>query len=163
MEQEQFKKEILPLRIKLLNYAKYIVENEDDAEDIIQEVFFKLWNIRNELCQYDNVEALSMTITKNLSINYLRSRKKRQNATLKEYITDSNLSPYTRLEQKDEVEKVMGIIDRLPSLQQMILKMKHVDGMETQEIAELTGCSHEAIRVNLSRARKRVKELFLGT
>lgn len=161
MEQEQFKKEVVSLRPKLLSYARHILENEDDAEDIIQEVFFKLWSIRNDLGQYNSLSALSMTITKNLSINYLKVRQKNRNTPLEVGFIDENLSPHVGLEQRDEAEKVMKIIDRLPGLQQAIIKMKHVEGLETQEIADLTGCTNEAIRVNLSRARKRIKDLFL--
>lgn len=161
MEQEQFKKEVVSLRPKLLNYARRILDNEDDAEDIIQEVFFKLWSIRNDLSQYNNLSALSMTVTKNLSINYLKVRQKRQNTPLEIAFVDENLNPHACLEQRDEAEKLMRIIDHLPSLQQAVVRMKHVEGLETQEIAELTGCTNEAVRVNLSRARKRIKDLFL--
>lgn len=161
MEQEQFKKEVVSLRPKLLNYARRILDNEDDAEDIIQEVFFKLWSIRNDLSQYNNLSALSMTVTKNLSINYLKVRQKKQNTPLEIAFVDENLNPHACLEQRDEAEKLMRIIDHLPSLQQAVVRMKHVEGLETQEIAELTGCTNEAVRVNLSRARKRIKDLFL--
>lgn len=160
MEQEQFKKEILPLRPKLLNYARNILENEEDAEDITQEVFFKLWNMRNDLEQYDSISALSMTITKNLSINHLKVRQRKQNTALETGFVDQSLSPHYELEQKDEVERVMKIIDILPDMQQTILKMKHVEGLENQEIADLTGCTNEAIRVNISRARKRIRDLL---
>ena len=69
--------------------------------------------------------------------------------------------PYIALEQKDSVSRVMHIMEQLPGLQQTILRMKHVDGFEVKEIAELTGSTPEAVRVNLSRARKKVRELFL--
>ena len=49
MEQEQFKKEILPLREKLFLYARRLLDNPEDAEDIMQEVFLKLWYMRGEL------------------------------------------------------------------------------------------------------------------
>lgn len=161
MEQEQFRKDILPLKPQLLNYARNILENEEDAEDIIQEVFFKLWSMRKDLEQYNSIPALCMTITRNLSINQIKTRNKKQNTLLETSFIDTGLSPDKRLEQKDEVESVMKIIETLPDMQQMILKMKHVEGLETEEIAELTGCSHEAIRVNLSRARKKIKDLFI--
>ncbi|HCO66214.1 MAG TPA: RNA polymerase subunit sigma-70 [Dysgonomonas sp.] len=161
MEQEQFRKDILPLKPQLLNYARNILENEEDAEDIIQEVFFKLWSMRKDLEQYNSIPALCMTITRNLSINQIKTRNKKQNTLLEISFIDTGLSPDKRLEQKDEVESVMKIIETLPDMQQMILKMKHVEGLETEEIAELTGCSHEAIRVNLSRARKKIKDLFI--
>ena len=69
-------------------------------------------------------------------------------------------TPYTQLEQKDSLEHVMRLINKLPGLQQTILRMKHVDGFEVEEIAGLTGSTPEAVRMNLSRARKRVREQF---
>ena len=57
MEQEQFKKEILPLREKLFLYARRLLDNPEDAEDVMQEVFLKLWYMRGELDYYNNVMA----------------------------------------------------------------------------------------------------------
>jgi RNA polymerase sigma factor, sigma-70 family len=161
MKQEQFKNMVVPLRPKLLHYAKRIVENDDEAEDVVQEVFLKLWFMRDELDNYNSIPALSMTMTKNLSINILRFRQKTRADLLEATLIYDSPSPHHKLEEKDEVDKLMKIIDTLPNLQQSILRMKHIDGLETEEIAQLTGSTHEAIRVNLSRARKRVRELFL--
>jgi translation elongation factor TU len=58
-------------------------------------------------------------------------------------------------------EKVMQLIATLPDAQQAILRMKHIDGLETSEIASITGSSEEAIRKNLSRARKRILKMFI--
>ena len=55
MEQEQFKKEILPLREKLFLYARRLLDNPEDAEDIMQEVFLKLWYMRGELDYYRDI------------------------------------------------------------------------------------------------------------
>jgi len=162
MEQIRFKNEILPMRNRLMCYAQKLLNNKDDAEDIIQEVFMKLWYMRDQLEQYSNVQALSMTMTKHLCLNNLSNRSRRF-----EEPTDLNMrqdicSPYEQLEQKDELDKVLHIIGKLPDLQQAILKMKHIDGFEVEEIAELTGSNCNAVRMNLSRARKRVKELFIN-
>ena len=54
MELKQFKISVLPLRNKLLNYARKLTESPDDAEDAVQEVLLKLWNKRLELEQYRN-------------------------------------------------------------------------------------------------------------
>lgn len=96
-----------------------------------------------------------------MCLNRLKSFQLRQKETLNEseFISDG-VTPYTELEQKDNVSQVMRIIDRLPGLQQIILRMKHVDGCEVEEIAALTGSTPDAVRMNLSRARRRVKELF---
>jgi RNA polymerase sigma-70 factor (ECF subfamily) len=161
MEQEQFKREILPLRKQLLLYSRSFLENPEDAEDVVQEVLLKLWHIRKELHKYDSVSALSFRITKNLCLNRLKAAQ-RKTENLESMIVENEMpSPHTQLEQKDDVAHVMKIIDRLPTLQQAILRMRHIDGLEIEEIADITGTTPEAIRMNLSRARKKVRELFL--
>jgi RNA polymerase sigma-70 factor (ECF subfamily) len=160
MEQEQFKKEILPLRDRLLSYAQRLLGNKDDAEDVVQEVLFKLWFMRNELDRYDHIPALALTITKHLSLNQLK-KNEREYDSLDENIEADSLSPYAGLEQKDELEQLLKIVSRLPDLQQSVLRMKHIDGLETDEIAALTGSSPEAVRMNLSRARKKVRDWLL--
>jgi RNA polymerase sigma-70 factor (ECF subfamily) len=75
MELETFVIQVVPLRKKLLNFSQKLVENEADAEDIVQEIFLKLWNMRSTLGEYNSVEALAMQITKNLSLDKLKSRK----------------------------------------------------------------------------------------
>jgi RNA polymerase sigma-70 factor (ECF subfamily) len=162
MEQEKFKQEVIPLRKQLFSYAQRLLDNVDDAEDIVQEVFLKLWLMRGELEQYNSIPAFSMQMTKHLCLNRLKVSQ-RQQEELNEFtlISDAE-TPYILLEQKDSVEHVMRIIDQLPALQQTILRMKHVDGFEVEEIAELTGSNPEAVRMNLSRARKKVKDRFFG-
>jgi len=160
MEQEQFKREILPLRGKLIFYAQQLLNDKSDAEDVIQEVFLKLWYMREDLNRDHNIPALSFKMTKHLCFNLLKGSQRKKEDLNENIIVNETLSPDYQLEQKDEVEQVMSIINRLPSLQQVMLRMKHVDGYEIEEIAGITGSTPEAVRMNLSRARKRVKELF---
>jgi len=160
MEQEQFKREVLPLRKQLLLYARSFLPNPEDVEDVIQEVYMKLWYMRKELHQYDSVKALSVQITKHLCLNRLKVTQRRTEDLEHISMESEILSPYTQLEQKDEVHQVMKIIDRLPELQQNVLRMRHIDGFEVDEIAEITGSKPESVRMNLSRARKKVKALF---
>lgn len=161
MEQEQFKIEVVPLRGKLVGCARRLLDDPQDVEDIVQEVFLKLWYIREELERYDSIEALAVQITKHLCLNRIRAFQYRQEELLDSKMEATGCNPYTELEQKDSVSRVLHIMEQLPGLQQTILRMKHVEGFEIKEIAELTGSSPEAVRVNLSRARKKVKELFL--
>jgi RNA polymerase sigma-70 factor (ECF subfamily) len=160
MEQEQFKKEVLPVREQLLVYARRLLDNKSDAEDIIQEVFLKLWCMRNELNKYNSISALSVKITKHLCLNMLKANQRQREDLDVLVSTNENLLPDYQLEQKDQIEQVLRIIDQLPGLQQIILRMKHLEGFEIEEIAGITGSNVEAVRMNLSRARKKVKELF---
>jgi RNA polymerase sigma-70 factor (ECF subfamily) len=160
MEQEEFKREVLPLREQLLFYAQRLLDDLEDAEDVIQEVFLKLWYMRDELGNYNSVPALSVQITKRLCLNRIKVRPRRQEGLEAVDPVSDVLTPETRLEQKDSVMQVMRIIGQLPGLQQTILRMRHIDGIEVEEIAGLTGSTPEAVRMNLSRARKKVKETF---
>lgn len=160
MGQEQFEKEILPLRDRMLSYAQRLLGNKNDAEDVVQEVFFKLWLMRNDLDRYNHIPALSLTITKHLSLNQLK-RNERECDSPDENMEADDLSPHAGLEQKDELEQLLKIVNRLPCLQQIVLRMKHIDGLETDEIAALTGSAPESVRMNLSRARKKVRDWLL--
>ena len=160
MLQEEFKKEVVPLRKKMFSFAQRMLGEGDEAEDIVQEVCLKLWYMRSDLQSYNNIEALSIRITKNLCINRLLVRERTEGGLDKLNVLNEEPTPDILLEQKDDLEHVMRIIDRLPALQQAILRMKHVDGFEVREIAELTGSNEKAVRTNLSRARKKVRDEF---
>ena len=160
MEKERFVREVLPLRGKLSAYARRFLQDPDEAEDIVQEVYLKLWSIRDNLEQYYSIEAFSMRITKNLSLNRLKIRQRNSSISDFEVAGDSP-DPQRLLEYQDGSRQISEIIHTLPDTQQAVLRMKHLDGLETSEIAEITGSNIEAVRVNLSRARKKVKELFL--
>lgn len=160
MEKELFIQEFLPLRNKLLRYAMQFLKEEEEAEDITQEVYIRLWSMGSNLYEYRNKSALSYTITRNLCINRLNSKQYNgESLELREVPFEGSL-PDQDLQEKDDAAQVMKIIEQLPSLQQAILKMRHVDDLDMDEIAELTGSSIEAVRVTLSRGRKRVRELF---
>ena len=66
MELKQFKITVVPLRDKLLNYARRMTDDPSDAEDAVQEVMLKLWNLRQKLDEYRSIEAVTMTMTHHL-------------------------------------------------------------------------------------------------
>lgn len=160
MSSERFKKEILPLRQQLLQMSLKILGDKQDAEDAVQESLLKLWRVRDTLKSYDTLGAFATTVTKNTCLDKIRLRK--QTKTIEEYFTISGSDdPELQLERKDTNNLIRMIIQTLPSLQQQIITMKDIDEYETEEIAEITGTTIEAVRTNLSRARKKVREEYL--
>jgi RNA polymerase sigma-70 factor (ECF subfamily) len=161
MEHELFRQTVLPMRPRLMAYALSIVENPADAEDITQEVFLKLWIMRDRLAEYNSIPALSVQMTKHLCLNLIKTRKHLSPDAPDEALPEreSTLAD-RRLERADDIRCITSIIEMLPGLQQAVLRMKHLEGMEIEEIASVTGSTPEAVRMNLSRARKKVKEIY---
>jgi len=161
MSQERFKAEILPLRQKLFHIAQHILVEEDEAEDAVQEVLLKLWHTRDSLNKYDSAAAYATTVTKNHCLDRLKV-KSRTDLLDDSYNTRAGTdNPHLQLERKNTEEILKQIIEKLPPLQQAIIRMKDMEEYEVVEIAEITGTTVEAVRVNLSRARKKVREDYL--
>ena len=137
------------------------VSDEADAEDIAQEVVLKLWVMHDRLEEYRSMEALAVVMARRLSLNHLRSatvpicEAKPADAT-------TALTPEADLIGREDEERAQRLIDALPDAQQAVLRMKHQEGMEVAEIARLTGSSPEAVRQNLSRARRNILKHFVN-
>ena len=163
MELKQFKITVVPLRDKLLNYARRMTDDPSDAEDAVQEVMLKLWNLRQKLDEYRSIEAVAMTMTHHLCMDMWRAKRPDTLSLDRVQAPTPSATPERLLEEKDEFRLMREIIDSLPTLQRTIIRMKDIEEYETEEIAEITGCNAEAIRSNLSRARKKVREVYLQT
>ena len=161
MERKTFEIEVKRMRSALLRLAMHYMEDADEAEDVIQEVLLKLWFLREKLDQYRSIDALARVITKHLCLN----RKRVQNIELVALEEGCGIigegTPEQDLLNEEKMNEILALIETLPGLQQAILRMKHIEGMEVEEIARLTGSNPVAVRTNLSRARKKVREQFL--
>lgn len=160
MNAENFQATVLPLREKLIRTARRMLEDDADAEDVVQEVFLKLWQLRDKLDQYNSLEAFATTMVKNGCIDTIRRR------TRTEPIDDSlyrraGTDEFQQLENRSNEALIRNIVEQLPPLQKTILRMKDIEDYELDEIAQITGSTNDAVRVNLSRARKRVREEFV--
>ena len=144
-----------------MNYARKLTDDSSDAEDVVQEVMLKLWNIRQKLEEYNSIEALAVRITHNLCMDMWRSKRTDQVSLDQVPVVSQTVNPERVLEGNDEIRLMREIISSLPTLQQTIIRMKDIEEYETEEIAQITGCSSESIRSNLSRARKKVRDIYL--
>ncbi|HBK32347.1 MAG TPA: RNA polymerase subunit sigma-70 [Porphyromonadaceae bacterium] len=163
MDITEYKRVVVALRPSMLAIARRITGNKEDAEDVVQEVCLKIWHRRIEFGEYryENLEAYSMTMVKNLSIDKVRTRRPSSDETALLERESESQSPDILLEQKDDADALRHIIGLLPPLQQRILRLKDLEEYETAEIAGMTGIAVEAVRNNLSRARKQLRELYL--
>jgi len=150
MTQEEFKEEARRLRPRLLQTARRYL-GEDDAEDTVQDVLLRLWQMVDMLRM--PIDALATVLVRNFCVDRLRRQKPSQALT-------ANCEQADETETDERIERVLAMIDTLPTLQQTILRLRHMDGMGMREIAELTGSSEVAIRKALSRARQTLRQQY---
>ena len=74
MNEKDFKKVVLPVKHKVFRLAFRYLNNTNDAEDVVQDVFFKLWINKDELLKYKSIEAFAMVITKNQCLDRIKSK-----------------------------------------------------------------------------------------
>lgn len=162
MDAEHFKRKFLPFHPKLFRIAYALVGNKADAEDILQEAYFKLWHKRNELPDMENPEAFCVTLVRNLCLDFLRSpRANQREEEIEEVVSfETDTSPDRELETKDKEQQIRQLISRLPHNQRQVLRLKGIDNCSMDEIEQITGLSAVNIRVLLSRARKAIREQF---
>lgn len=161
MTVEEFKIEVLPIKNKLYRLARRLMKNNQEAEDIVQEVFLKLWVRRNQLAEFRNIEAYAITMTKNQCLDQLKSKKDKTFSLNGFDQVASDKHPGEKMEINETINQVRSVIDTLPELQKMVIHLRDIEGLEFEEIAEVLHINVNAIRVNLSRARKKVRDEIL--
>lgn len=159
MDPKQFNAQILTLSDKLFRLAKSMLRNSDAAQDAVQDLSMKLWEKRNNLDEVENVPAFTMKAMRNLCLDTIRQQ--RNDDDLPGDVELKELNPHQQAEQKDMVGKIRSLIDELPELQRTIIRMRDVEGMEIAEIAFITSLTENAVSVNLSRARQKIREKIL--
>jgi RNA polymerase sigma-70 factor (ECF subfamily) len=163
MKSSEFKLLVMPYSSRLYRMAFRLMNSREEAEDIVQEVYIKLWGMRNELPGYNSIEALAIRITRNLCLDHLRRKKVNQEALKQEqYKGESHtITPSEQLEKQEEAEVIQTLIAALPEPQRSLVHLRHLEGKEYEEIAEMVNMNVNAIRVSISRARKQMREMLV--
>jgi len=162
MQIEAFKKELIPIKDKLFRLAKTMLQNNEDAEDALQEIYMKLWKNNEIIEDLKNPEAYAMKVMKNFCLDKLKSRKNKHMVELKEHeMEKENITPFSMVSFDNLKDLMLKLFSTLPEQQRMIIHMRDIEHYTYQEIEEVTGMHVNAIRVNLSRARKNVKGNYL--
>jgi len=160
MESTQFNTQILNHSDKLFRFAKSILRNVDAAQDAVQELILKLWEKKDQLDEVENLQAFTMRSMRNLCLDTIRQRRDEVEIPIEfEYIEPN---PYHQVERKDLATRIRIMIDNLPELQRTIIRMRDVEEMEIAEIGSVMSLTENAVSVNLSRARQKIREQILN-
>lgn len=159
MKEVSFKTDILPLKDMLFRLAFRITLNREDAEDIVQETLIRLWNeTKNQ--EVENLKAFAMTVCRNLSID-INERKERLNISLNEDIheqADLSRLPDEEIETQERYGLLNSLINSLPEKQRTAIQLRDIEGRSYKEIAQVMDISESDVKVNIFRARQKIKE-----
>ena len=162
MQEISFRNDILPLKDKLFRLALRITLDRAEAEDVVQDTMIRVWNKRDEWQQFESVEAYCLIVAKNLAID--RSQKKdAQNVELSpEMAEEADTSgPYDRLVNNERMKIIHRLIDELPEKQRLIMQLRDIEGESYKDIATVLQLTEEQVKVNLFRARQKVKQRYI--
>ncbi len=161
---DEFKRIFLPCHRQLYRMAFRLTGSREDAEDIVQETFMKMWNGRERLYEPTNPMAFCMATLKNVFIDSVRRKRRDADSGISsdELTIASETDVGQQIESRDAADKVMELINLLPANQRDVMKMRDIADLPFEDIEAATGLSPGNIRTLLSRARKKVKEQYLA-
>jgi len=129
----------------------------------VQEVFIRVWNGREQMNEVQNWEAWCMRITKNLSLDRIRTLARKQTHPLESSfdVRQETLSPHESTEIQESMSRVSQLIAALPEKQRQVIHLRDVEGYSYNEICEILELDMNQVKVNLFRARNAVREKFV--
>ncbi len=162
IDKAEFEELVRRVRPKIARMGKALLGSEQDAEDIAQEALLRLWLIRNRIEKSNSLDALALVIARNLCISQLR-KSSHAPVTLHDTaeITAMNGSnPHTELENAENELWLIHQMEGLPPGEFAILRMKETENMSIYEIAGMLDISENAVKLRLSRARRKLYQEF---
>ncbi|WP_447951951.1 RNA polymerase sigma factor [Chryseobacterium koreense] len=154
MTHEIFKDTVFCLKDEMYRFAKRFVMSSDEAEDVVQDLMMKFWQKKEELAQFGNLKSYALKSVKNECLNRLKHHD------VKMGFADFQLhrSELYQMETNNLKEQIISFINGLPEKQKAVIHLKDVEEYEVAEIAEILEMEQNAVRVNLMRARTKIKE-----
>ena len=146
----------------LLQFATYYVHDLDTAEDIVQDVFFQLWNQRDKLHHIKNMDAYIRTAVKNQALKKIRKRKTRNIASLIDLDFEANdASPLEQFQNQELENLITQSINRLPARCRRVFQLSRYENLTYPQIAEIEEISVKTVETQMSRALKFLRKKIL--
>ena len=151
---ESFMDEVKAVRPTLQSVAREILGSDEEAEDVVQDAMLRLWQLRDEPIR--NVRGFARVVVRNLSLSKVRQRRVTVDIARADIANDDE----SESAKNEQIDRMMELVDALPTMQQTVLRMRHMQEMTMADIASLIGTSEAAVRQSLSRARRSIIEQF---
>jgi len=142
----------------VINLSYRFIGNKEDAEDVAQDVFVKVWKNASSFKETSTLKTWIYRITVNESLNFLRRRKVNSFVDLFESIILSEPGPDDAIQVKEESNLVRKAIHALPKNQRIAITLRSYKNMGYDEIADIMNTSKSSVESLLFRARKSLKK-----
>lgn len=157
MNTNEFKNKVLSLSDRLFPMIARLLGNNENAQDAVQVIMMKLWDKRKQIGKHPNVAGFVFLTARNYCLDMLKKKNHEiEDSELMIQFLDSGRTVAEELEQKELNSLIQEIITTLPVQQRDVIILREIDGLDFNEISEITDLKVEHIRVLLSRARKTI-------
>lgn len=140
----------------LMNFSLKYLSNEDDAREVVHNVFINLWEKRDSVDSSSSLKSYLFSAVHNRSLNMIRDRKKFSDDTVPEEFSEENAQ--SLLEKTELEEKIREVIDSLPEKCREIFEMNRFEGLKYNEIAKKLKISVKTVENQMSKALKILRE-----
>lgn len=145
------------MRPMLLNVARDILDDDEEAEDVVQDALLRLWQLHDEPIR--NIRGFARIVVRNLCLSKVRRKPQTVDVRQADFASDDEAT----MEKNEQIDRMMALVDALPTMQQTVLRLRHMQDMTMADIANLVGTSEAAVRQSLSRARRSIIEQLKST
>lgn len=144
-------------------FANSILHNEDEAKDLVQECYIKLWNSQTSSERAETIKSFLYTAVRNKCIDFLRKKKVMKKAELQLIKNNSGLDfgYFDEVAFAEMMRKINEHIEELPLKMQQVFKLYYIEGKKHKQIATELNSSREAVRKQKDRALKIIRQKFL--
>lgn len=154
MTTTEFKDRVLCFGGKLYVIAYSILQNRENAEDAVQEVYARLWRMRDKLNELKSIEAFAVTVTKNFCIDMIRAERIKVDYP---HLKSDDPPPENVMDARSKLGMITQILDTLPQKQRQVFNLRHFSDCSIEEISKMTELSEQNVRTILSRVRTLIK------
>ncbi|GEM_PF-303651 len=146
--------DFLPLRDGLVEYASGLLKSFEDAQDIVQDLYLKLWNRRDSISEIENPRSYCMTVVRNRCLDKLNSSQVQNKTQMPSEVLESSRDIQSEMEEKEGLEATLAEIEKLPKGQRAVIMKRAVESLPYEQIGKQLGMNSQSMRTQMSLARK---------
>ncbi len=158
-DQAAYKKLFILLHSRLKQFAYSILKSQEEAEELVSDLFIKLWEKRSQLTTIESPILYFYTTAKNLAFNRISKQKRQQNMPPEEWLVQMNsiyFNPERLMMTEEMMRQIRDAINNLPPRCRVIFKLVKEDGLKYKEVAELLQLSVKTVEAQMAIALRRL-------